>query len=239
MADINTSSSVPQNQVVEPNAINLTAPSRRQGVQSLLNPITTFVKDNGAQKLASKDESTFTKAGATSAAVSGGIAGLSAIQNISNAESAYDALKEQNKVNALELDRAEGILLMQGHQSMLDLKRAGEENSVSAQLALAAQGQNLNSSGAEKVSESYKTMGLYDALIAETNMLRGVYDINFQRIEMKRMEGLAKAQKKNAVFSGILSTAASAVGGYFGGAAGAQAAGGITSSLTQQDFSAQ
>lgn len=236
---INTSSGIQENKIIEPNTINSTAPTKRAQVKSLLPSITNFVKDRGAEASINQDQSSFTQAGLKSGAVSAGIAGLSALQNISNAESAYDALKEQNKVNALELDRAEGILLQQGHQSILDMKRAGEENAVSAQLALAAQGQNLNSAGAEKVSESYKAMGVYNALIEETNLLRGVYDINFQRIEMKRMEGLAKAQKKNAQFSGLVSTVASAAGGYFGGAAGAQAAGGITSSLTSEDFTAQ
>jgi len=226
---LNTSSEI---KTISPNTRPAT---QRREIPSLLDSTAPLIRTSSGKA----PENSYTQAGAKSAAISGGLAGLSALQSISNAQSAYDSLKEQNKINAMELDRAEGIILQQGSQAILDMKRAGEENSVSAQLALAAQGQNLNSAGAQKTSESYEAMGVYNAMIEEINMMRSVYDINFQRIEMKRAEGLAKAQKKNAVFSGILSTAAAAAGGYFGGAAGAQAAGGITSSLTSQDFTAE
>jgi hypothetical protein len=211
--------------------------SQRRQPESLLGLAEPLTRDKDGKGV--KTENSYTAAGGKSAAISGGLAGLSALQSISNAQSAYDALKEQNKINAMELDRAEGIILQQGSQAILDMKRGGEENAISAQLSLAAQGQNLSSAGAQKTSESYEAMGVYNAMIEEINMMRSVYDINFQRIEMKRAEGLAKAQKKNAMFSGILSTGAAAVGGYFGGAAGAAAAGGITSSLTSEDFTAQ
>jgi len=240
IAGINTSSNITTNNTARATSSFSNPNLRRREVQPLVDPNASkeLITSKG-QKTSTTGTKTESSGGAKSAAIAGGMTAISAIQNISNVQSAYDALKEQNKINALELDRAEGILIQQSRQSMLDLKRQGEENSVQAQLALAAQGQNLNSAGAQKVSNSYETMGIYDAMIEEVNLMRSVYDINFQRIEMKRAEGLARAQKKNAVFSGIVSTAASAVGGYFGGTAGAAAAGGITSSLTSEDFAAE
>lgn len=237
MAEINTSSGtkkvVYSSPTINSSEIKSSYTSS-SGVSSLIGSISPDKKNPASSD---KKTASLGEAGAKSAAFSGGLAAVSSIQNILNASSAYDSLVSQNRINAMELDRAEGILLQQGHQSMLDLKREGEENAISSQLALAAQGQNLNSAGAEKVSESYKAMGVQNALIEEINMMRGVYDIEFQRVEMRRAEDIAKAQKKNAIFSGIVTTAAAAAGGALGGTAGASAASAIASSGTSKNFS--
>lgn len=233
---INTSSGTTIN-TSTPNQISATDFNVGSGVyrsQPIPDNRSITTRTSGTRGSGVKAEDNATTYGALSAAIP---AAASAVQNILNANSAYDALKEQNKMNAFELDRAEGILLQSGHQTILDIKRQGEENAVQAQLALAAQGQNLSSAGAEKASDSYNAIAIQNAMIEEINMMREVYDINFQRIEMRRAEGIAKAQKKNALFSGILTVSAAAAGGALGGAAGAAAAGAAVNASTSKDLS--
>ena len=90
MSEINTSSGNSRVKPLQSEPVQFSTKGRADSIN-------TSSKSDGAKEIIS------------GAAKQGIGVGVSSLLNIMNAQSAYDALKSQNKINAMELDRAEGL----------------------------------------------------------------------------------------------------------------------------------
>lgn len=172
--------------------------------------------DDAAAKLAAAQA----KAKALDAQRKAALAGtaMQAVTDVMAAQTQYEAIKGAADTNIYLMNHQKSLIMAAGKQSALDRQMEGELNADTASLSLAAQGQNLNGAGADKVTSSYRAMALQAAAREEAKMYADMAGVEMQIANQEYNVEMAGNAADMALYQGILNVGMSA-GGYYAGKA--------------------
>lgn len=112
-------------------------------------------------------------------AIEGARAGI----EVFNAVSKYNQIDANTRFNLVQIQNQISDAVTRGHSRALGAQLEGERAADDASLSLAAQGQNLQGAGAQRVQSSYEASGLYNAMIEEINMNREIYGLELEEVQ--------------------------------------------------------
>jgi hypothetical protein len=143
---------------------------------------------------------------------------LKAVSDVMASNTQYEAIKGAADTNIYMLNHQKSLILAAGKQAAADRTMEGELNADSAALSLAAQGQDLNGAGVDKVTSSYRAMALQNAVREEAKMYAEMMGVDVQIANQDYNVEMADNANDMALYQGILNTGMSA-GGYYAGKA--------------------
>lgn len=143
---------------------------------------------------------------------------LQAVSEVMASNTQYEAIKGAAATNIYLLNHQKSLVMAAGKQAALDRQMEGELNADQASLALAAQGQDLNGAGADKVTSSYRAMAMANAAREEAKMYADIMGVDIQIANQDYNVEMADNANDMAMYQGILNVGMSA-GGYYAGKA--------------------
>lgn len=138
------------------------------------------------------------------------IAGARFFTDVMNAQSQYIAVSEKAKTNIFLAHQSAADAISQGKQAALQLESQGRQRGDSAKLAMAAQGQDVQGEGVERVVEGQEAVGVYNAMIAEINASRQALGFEQEAVQYESQIEMAELQRNYSIFSSALNFGASA-----------------------------
>jgi len=139
---------------------------------------------------------------------------LQSLTDVMASETQYEAIKGAAATNIYLMNHQKSMVMAAGKQAALDRQMEGELNADKASLSLAAQGQDLGGAGADKVTSSYRAMGIMNAAREEAKMYAEMAGYDIQIANEDYGVEMAGLQNDMALTQGILNVGMSA-GGYF------------------------
>lgn len=163
---------------------------------------------------------------------------LTSVTNVMASESQLEAISGASATNVYSLNYQKSLIMAAGKQAALDRQMEGELNADKAALALAAQGQDINSAGANKVLASYRAIALENAVREEASMYAEIAGVEMQIANERYNVRVAENQNQMALYQGILNTGMALAGSYAGGSSSA-AGTGVNSATPSSTFDAR
>ena len=130
--------------------------------------------------------------------------------DVFNANSAYSAAKGQAALNIIQSRNQAADSLFRGRQAQADAQSEGVQAGQSALLAMAAQGQDLQGAGVEKIQGSLEAMGIMNGMREEVNAMREALGFKLEEINYDYQLVQAGQARNNAIIGSALNLAASA-----------------------------
>lgn len=137
---------------------------------------------------------------------------LKSVTDVMNAQAQLSSIEGAAETNMYRLNYQRSLLMSAGKQAALDRQMEGEVNADQAQLALAAQGQNLDRAGAQKVASSYRAIAINNAMLEEAKMYAEMAGIDTEMANLRFEVDTARSQADMARTQGILNTGLSLAG---------------------------
>jgi hypothetical protein len=139
-----------------------------------------------------------------------GIAVASFVVDVLNANSAYEAAKGQAGLNIMMARNQASDAIYRGRQAQFEQQSNGYSMGQDAQLAMAAQGQDVDGTGASKLSGSYEAMG-YEAGAREMiNAYREALGFDLEEINYNYQLENAKTARDMQIFGSALNAGVTA-----------------------------
>lgn len=142
-----------------------------------------------------------------------GLAGAKFMLEVVNAQSAYQTLKGQASLNIMQARNSAADALNRGRQAQMDAQSEGYNAGQESLLAAAAQGQDVNGAGADKVRGSYEAMGVMNGMKEEINSMREALGFELEEVNYDYQVAQAGIQRTNSMIGSALGFASSAA--YF------------------------
>lgn len=184
---------------------NLTKPS----AEDIFN-IRTAETDLAKANIAKKEASIKALENKRDMALIGGA--LKSVSDVMNAQAQLASIEGAAETNMYRLNYQRSLLEAAGKQAALDRQMEGELNADQAQLALAAQGQNLDRAGAQKIASSYRAIAINNAMLEEAKMYADMAGIDMEMANIRYEVRNARSQADAALTQGILNTGLSLAG---------------------------
>jgi len=143
-------------------------------------------------------------------AAQGGIAVAKFMLDLQNAKSAYSTITGEIANNKLLSNLNESDTYVRGREAELSREVEGELASGQGGLALAAQGIDLSSGGAQNVLNSYKAMGIYNATREKLNTYREAFKYDIEQAQLDYADDMALVNFKKDQLNAALNFAGSA-----------------------------
>lgn len=143
---------------------------------------------------------------------------LQAVSEVMASNTQYEAIKGAAATNIYLMNHQKSLLMAAGRQAAADRLAEGDLNADTATLSLAAQGQNLNGAGVDKVTSSYRAMAMANAAREEAKMYADMAGVDIQIANQDYNVDMAGQANDMALTQGILNVGMSA-GGYYAGKA--------------------
>lgn len=143
---------------------------------------------------------------------------LQAVTDVMASQTQYEAIKGAADTNIYLLNHQKSLLMVAGKQAALDRQMEGDLNADQASLSLAAQGQDLNGAGVDKVTSSYRAIAMANAAREEAKMYADMAGVDIQIANQGYNVEMADQANDMALYQGILGVGMSA-GGYWAGKA--------------------
>lgn len=137
---------------------------------------------------------------------------LKSVSDVMNAQAQLSSIEGAAETNMYRLNYQRSLIQAAGKQAALDRQMEGELNADQAQLALAAQGQNLDRAGAQKVAASYRAIAINNAMLEESKMYADMLGIDMEMANIRHEVRNARDQADMALTQGILNTGFSLAG---------------------------
>lgn len=137
--------------------------------------------------------------------------------DIMNANSAYDAVKGTAVLNIMQSRNQANDAIYRGRQAQSDAELEGYNAGEDATLAMAAQGQDVQGAGVQKVKNSFEAMGIMNGMQEEINSIREALGFELEEINYKYQVKQAAHQRDTAIIGSALNFGTSALAGYYGG----------------------
>jgi hypothetical protein len=138
------------------------------------------------------------------------LAGASFFADVLNANSAYATVQGQAQMNILQARNQAADAISRGRQAQLDAQSEGYQAGQSALLAMAAQGQDIQGAGVEKIQGSYEAMGIMNGMREEINSMREALGFKLEEVNYDYQVAQAGIGRKNAIIGSALNFAAAA-----------------------------
>jgi len=138
------------------------------------------------------------------------LAGARFFLDVQNANSAYAAYKGAAIMNIANVRLQGRDSLARGKSRALAAAQEGETMGDEALLAMAAQGQDVNAQATTSVEESYEIVGVYNALIEETNSIREALGYEMQEVAMDYELDQKRNERNSTIISSALNYGATA-----------------------------
>lgn len=139
-----------------------------------------------------------------------GVMAAQFITDIMNAQSAYNQTTSAVQRNLLLSKVNEEDTYFRGRQKALEEVTRGNLNADQVSASLAAQGIDLNSTGAQNTIAGYKSMGAYNAMRQEMNMFREAFKYDVEQIQLELQSDIAYRNRNQAMLGSLTNLAASA-----------------------------
>lgn len=146
---------------------------------------------------------------------------LKSVSDVMASNTQLTAIEEAAETNIFMMNYQKSLVLNAGMQAALDRRMEGELNADNAALAMAAQGQDIDSAGVDKLLASYRAIALDNAAREEARMYAEMAGIDMQIANENYGVEMAGIQNDMALVQGILGTAGVLAGNYFGAGGGA------------------
>lgn len=137
---------------------------------------------------------------------------LKSVSDVMNAQAQLASIEGAAETNMYRLNYQRSLIQAAGKQAALDRQMEGELNADQAQLALAAQGQNLDRAGAQKLASSYRAIAINNAMLEEAKMYADMAGIDMEMANIRYEVSIASNQADAALTKGILDTGFSLAG---------------------------
>ena len=142
-------------------------------------------------------------------------AGAKLFLDVMNAKSQYDAVDGQSKLNIYQANISASDAISRGAGRALERKQEGKREGQSALVALAAQGIDVDSSGAQRVVASQEAVGIYNGMLEEINASREALGFELQKVQFGFQRDQAKIQRDTAIIGSSLEFGATAASTFF------------------------
>lgn len=123
------------------------------------------------------------------------MAGLDAVADIANAQNAYSAISEANKMNIFNSKMQAQQSIAGGFQQGIFARTQGIQAADTALMSMAAQGQDVTSAASQKLAASYEAISIYNQMQQEINGVRQALGYEMKAIEYQRETDAAKFQR--------------------------------------------
>lgn len=132
------------------------------------------------------------------------IAAAEFVIDVINANNSYQQTKGQAQLNILQARNDEADALYRGRQAQLQRESEGYEAGQDSLLAMAAQGQDVSGTAANKLSGSYEAMGYQMGAMEMVNAYREALGYRLEEINNDWMVEQAAIARDNAYFGSAL-----------------------------------
>jgi hypothetical protein len=138
------------------------------------------------------------------------LAGAQFAIDVFNANSAYNTAKGQASLNIIQSRNQAADAIFRGRQAQVDAQSEGVQAGKSALLSAAAQGQDIQGAGVEKIQGSLEAIGIMNGMREEINSMREALGFKLEEVNYDYQVAQAGQAKKNAIIGSALNLAASA-----------------------------
>jgi hypothetical protein len=138
------------------------------------------------------------------------LAGAQFSLDLLNANSAYNTAKGQASLNIIQSRNQAADAIFRGRQAQLDAQSEGYQAGQSALLSAAAQGQDIQGAGVEKIQGSLEAIGIMNGMREEINSMREALGFKLEEVNYDYQVAQAGQAKKNAIIGSALNFGASA-----------------------------
>lgn len=136
-----------------------------------------------------------------------GLAVASFLVDTSNAINAYAATEGQARLNIQMARNQANDALFRGRQAQADRQFEGYQAGQESLLAMAAQGQDVNGPGVQRIQGSLESMGIYNGMREEMNAIREALGFELEEINYDYQVDNARVARDNAIIGSALNTA--------------------------------
>lgn len=177
---------------------DLSSPIPELDTSQLKRPLTAAEKANVLKRQELESER-------TGASV---LAGVEFAANVFNANSAYNSAAGQAGLNIMMAKNQAADALYRGREAQMAAQSEGYDAGQSALLAMAAQGQDVNSAAVGKIQGSYEAMGIYNGMQEEINSMREALGYELEQSNIKYQLRSAKAARDLSIIGSGLTAGA-------------------------------
>lgn len=156
------------------------------------------------------DEKNRTSARNAQLALAGAQFGL----DIMNASTQYRNVEGQARFAIMQSKNQAADALYRGRQAAFDTQSEGRDAGQDALLALAAQGQDVQGAGAERIVQSYEGIAEQNAAIVEANAMREALGFELEQISIDYQLDTARINRDQQYISSALTFGAQAAGAF-------------------------
>jgi hypothetical protein len=139
-------------------------------------------------------------------------AGAQLFADVFNANSAYNAVAGEARLNIIQTRNQAADALYRGRQARMEAESEGRQAGESALLAMAAQGQDVQGSAVQKIQGSYEAMGVFNGMREEINAVREALGYELQEIAYGYQVRNAAIARESAIIGSAINFAASGIG---------------------------
>lgn len=115
--------------------------------------------------------------------------------DVMNANSEYDAVSFQANLNIFQADQSVAAAMSQGASRKVQRESEGIQAGKSSLADLAAQGIDVNSSGAERIQASQEAVGIYNGMMEEINASREALGFEQEIVQLEFSQKQAKRKR--------------------------------------------
>lgn len=137
------------------------------------------------------------------------LAGAELFINVMNANSQYNAIEGQAKMNIFLATQSASDAISRGAGRSLARKQEGKRAGEASLASLAAQGIDVSSAGAQRASASQEAVGIYNGMLEEINASREALGFEQQIVQFNFDIDQADIQRDSAIIGSVLDFGAS------------------------------
>jgi hypothetical protein len=134
--------------------------------------------------------------------------------DIMNASTQYRNVEGQARFAIIQSRNQAADALYRGRQAAFDTQSEGRDAGEDALLALAAQGQDVQGAGAQRIVQSYEGMAEQNAAIVEANAMREALGFKLEEIAVDYQLDTARINRDQQYISSALTFGAQAAGAF-------------------------
>lgn len=140
------------------------------------------------------------------------LAGVQFAADYLNATAAYNTVKGQAQLNILQARNQGADAIYRGRQAQMNRQSEGYQQGQDAILAMAAQGQDVQGAGVQKIQASLEAMGIYNGMQEEINSMKEALGFRLEEVNYKYQVDQAKNQKDAAILGSAINLGANLAG---------------------------
>ena len=134
--------------------------------------------------------------------------------DIMNASTQYRNIEGAARFSIMQSKNQAADALYRGRQAALDTQLEGVEQGQDAVLALAAQGQDVQGTGVQRIVRSYEAIAEQNAAIVEANAMREALGFELEQVATDYQLETARINRNQQYISSALNFGAQAAGAF-------------------------